>query len=390
MKTFRRVVRWMRVVLPPPLALSAWLALYLFMEALCLWSAWWLGWPKADDQLFEMRDKLMSATCAFYGAYRVFAFHPAINSAYRQWLVATPWHSRKSLPLGPIHLVAQDAVVIGMVMLGLHHCTIPLLAVPLAFVFGHLAALLICTWETGPWWTGYTIPFLAGLAALFVQAPAILVVVATVACVVAYFGINSALAEFPWNTDEKALPIVAGKQSAKGRGISTNDLGWPYDRISPKDKCDRVRYRDGILVSLLIGWLLYVVGASIPNAEDGGFVAAMISFAVSLACPIVRLWIYCWSFWPPITLRGRLATGRWIIPGYDRVLVAPLCALTAAVAGPVALLGLGLPLGLAMPISAALVLMIALCMGPTLRSWSLTGCHRIMSWTSSSTQCQRL
>ena len=55
---------------------------------------------------------LVIATIA-YAFHRLWRFHPACNQAYAAWLKSTPWTANKPLPLGPVHWVWQDAVVLG-------------------------------------------------------------------------------------------------------------------------------------------------------------------------------------------------------------------------------------------------------------------------------------
>src|SRR5205807_2369048 len=49
-----------------------------------------------------------------------------------------------------------------------------------------------------------------------------------------------------------------------------------------------------------------------------------ICIGVGALCAFFRAFAYLARTRPPISWRGRLVKGRWIIPGYDRVWVAPL------------------------------------------------------------------
>ena len=68
----------------------------------------------------------------------------------------------------------------------------------------------------------------------------------------------------------------------------------------------------------------------------------MLFLYVTVIALVVRLLIYTGPFRPPISLRGRIATGRWVIPGYDYVLLAPLCTLLTALVGLVLAISAGL------------------------------------------------
>ena len=99
-----------------------------------------------------------------------------------------------------------------------------------------------------------------------------------------------------------------------------------------------------------------------------------------------RLIRYLNGYAPPLSLLGRLGTGRLIIPAYDQVFVAPLLAMV--VAGAAYVLS-GLPLRAAAPVLAwlhapqwtapitfALVAFIIASGRPSLRHWRLCGGHR--------------
>jgi hypothetical protein len=86
---------------------------------------------------------------------------------------------------------------------------------------------------------------------------------------------------------------------------------------------------------------------------------------------------------PPLSLLGRVARRRPIIPGYDKVFVAPLLALLVAVPlGCVALAAAPILGGYGSEtlLSAAVTLTwwILVGMGPGLEAWRLTGNCRIV------------
>jgi hypothetical protein len=92
-----------------------------------------------------------------------------------------------------------------------------------------------------------------------------------------------------------------------------------------------------------------------------------------------RLLIYLNGYAPPISFRGRIVTGRWIIPGYDQVFVAPLLALIAGSWLPKVLINRGFGFVEANTISLIWVYFLILILGPSLKTWRLTGNHRIMA-----------
>jgi hypothetical protein len=91
----------------------------------------------------------------------------------------------------------------------------------------------------------------------------------------------------------------------------------------------------------------------------------------------IRIGVYMVNYWPPISFVARILTLRWIIPGYDRIFVAPWIALLVGVMLPVALSAAGLEPHIAAPVSASCVLWLVLSLGPTLESWRFTGSFRL-------------
>ena len=83
------------------------------------------------------------------------------------------------------------------------------------------------------------------------------------------------------------------------------------------------------------------------------------------------------AYYPPISIFGRIATGRLIIPGYDNVLIAPLAAFIASLSVRYLLI-LGMPPPLAFAITTFLILLPFLMFGPSLWRWHLVGTHRIV------------
>ncbi|HUG89574.1 MAG TPA: hypothetical protein VML55_01990 [Planctomycetaceae bacterium] len=94
---------------------------------------------------------------------------------------------------------------------------------------------------------------------------------------------------------------------------------------------------------------------------------------------VLRVGRYVDGHAPPISLRGRVGTGRLIVPGYDRVLLAPAVAALAGAGIPFAFRMAGWDLQIGLAISTAATLLAILSLGPTLEEWRLTGNHRIVA-----------
>src|SRR6266852_3804842 len=105
------IKRWLRVTLPHDTFVAAFVLAYLLVEG--LFPAW-VQWVWGVQPPHELGDSLLHLAALVYSVHRVISFHPVFNSAYQNWLAATPWTSRNPLPVGPIHLVIQDALVLGI------------------------------------------------------------------------------------------------------------------------------------------------------------------------------------------------------------------------------------------------------------------------------------
>lgn len=158
-----------------------------------------------------------------------------------------------------------------------------------------------------------------------------------------------------------------------------------------------VRRRDGVIGPLLVAWWTYCVASLIPVEDDPASFMLLVFSTIGITAFVTRLFVYLGSYRPPIGIWGRIMTGRWIIPGYDYVLLAPLCILLVELLGGVAGSraapatagdsGYGLAI---YPLATAAALIVALNMGPSLPEWRLTGHHRIVPWCATDPKAVKL
>jgi hypothetical protein len=159
--------------------------------------------------------------------------------------------------------------------------------------------------------------------------------------------------------------------------VHPKTLGWPYSLLNAEPAQPNTSRADRVVIGLLAGWLLFAL-AVCPDADDADRLhgTTFLLGYVTFGCIFGRLFSYCVNHWPPISLWGRLWTGRWIIPGYDKVFIAPL--LTAVVGWGGLILASSLTGGeqpwfaLACGGLFALTLIIATVMGPSHQRWKLT------------------
>jgi hypothetical protein len=376
--------RWISVVLPPAWVLVVVFLIHLGYEATCRMIVWHFELGRMPTWFDEGRAGLYVFTLVAFGAFRMLAFHPLFRPGYRDWLKTTPWKSRQSLPFGPVQLVAQDVLIVGAVSLVTFFYTPSSEWTPvvpaIAFLTPYLLLLFASLAVLAQPWFAYVIPFGMGLSLLLKdQLPMVLAVQAAV-YVIAQFGLRRTLRRLP-DWDLSRLESLSGQLKPGGNIYAKLParFGWPFDRLHPKQTGALVGYRDGIAYSLLAGWLLYALATALDWRADG--LRAFTSILCFSVGPI-RAARYCFRHRPPINIWGRLFTFRWIIPGYDKVFIPPICAVLVSLAAPWTLNAVGIDAFVAWPVTLTLVLLVAVNMSPTLEQWRLTGRHRVDPMTS--------
>ena len=371
----------LRVVLPPLFVFLTFFAVYALMEC----PFWFLRWrglalvPGMNARRPSLSVLVFAALA--YGFYRVAAFHPFYLPSYREWLSRTPWTPRKPLPTGPVALGWIDGIVPGGLALlaGFDHQVDPRVIVALALM-SYATALTFSLFTTGAAGFGYATVFVMGLAVWLFPSPGAFLGAAIGSALIAYLGFRYSLASFPWSLDWHWRKTVfdANPRIDFGESSKAAYYGWPYNRLGPdRSKDTRIGLLDALLTSMSAGWWSFALCSLIDPLERRGVLFLMLLGGTSLMT-LGRLGLYVVGYAPPIGLWGRIATFRWIIPGYDQVFVTPaLTALMPAV-GFAALRNLRLPLDAALPICLALMIFVSLSGGPSLKRWRLTGSHQIV------------
>lgn len=378
--------RWVRVVL-----ISDWvlwmmvgtvLATWLLQRLLVLWF-----YLFAASDLTDAERRLVSAPihaifvlflAFFYGIGRVAAFHPLLNKPYGRWLATTPWMYPNSLPLGPLQLVRQDAVVLGILLALslLPPWDNPLLiaAVPLAFLAGYCTALATALFQLERYRAGVVYAVLFGCGLLAISFPPAFVLVA-----LAMLGVSSmaigALRNFPYTPARREALGLAGSEKVVPAEI--------YLTITPQADDSTLELMNptrAAIIGLTAGWLMFCV-ATLPISELTVRGLLLIHFGVCLVVILARLTIYSIRRMPPISLPGRIATGNYLIPGYDRVFIAPLAAAAATFLLPALLLALEIWPALTVAISTSTAMWLALALPPSFKEWYYTGHFRMLAPT---------
>lgn len=385
---WRTLITWMRVVLPPWWTVTLFVAgligcellAHFFMYRIADWDG--LQFHKNALLLHQPRDTWLAVGLVMYGCYRVGAMHPFFRPEYAEWLGQTPWSGRLPLPLGPVYLVPQDAVIFLLAWLvSLDTSKFGFHALVVLFLLPYLVALIAPLRVMDATAHAYLIAY--GLAAavwLGLPSPnATLVLIAL--CFVAWHGLPTSLNGFAWNVApmlwEHLSPMMRFKRNS---AALSKPLGYPFAQLSPRPEFMAISSREALLLSWLAACWLWALASNIPDGQERAKVCIVVAIAGILVSALGRSLAYFLEYRPPISLLGRLVTGQWIIPGHDRAWLPIGCAVLVAIAtmltsshfpgsiiGPLAL-GLGLTLLLGMP--------------PRLRDWALTGNHRIVANTS--------
>jgi hypothetical protein len=366
----RRALSRFRVVAPSGPWVVVWLVLFAAFEGPVLYFERQAGVPL--NLRIRPGKLLLIAGAALLGIHRVRTFHPYFQPDYLRWLKSTPWTVRKPLPVGPVELVPEDALAVGGLMLicmtQIQFHSIELVNV---FLFSHLIALVGTFWWTGAPGFGYCAALFLGFVPRLWDSPTIDLAVLTAIYLFVHEGLWRSLARFPWPTEGHLSDHNLAMRLEKEFGPS---CGWPYDRFHRDVMIAKgIRRSDALLISMLSGWWFYALGA---------WFSPQILFQFAFMLPASQFFQrgihYFRGYASPISFGGRIATFRWIIPGYDQAMLFILLAFLALPTVLSLAAYLGMDPRLAAPVLAALLVLIGLTTPPSLRRWRLTGQHRLV------------
>lgn len=337
-------------------------------------------------EIVKMRSVILGMAAGCYAIFRLWRFHPACNPAYAAWLKSTPWTPSKPLPLGPVFLVWQDAVVIGLLAVFAQwyaHAdpAVPPIVFGLTYFIGMTALLAF----TRTWRPCLLLGFLWAASILPATRGPLGVGILSAILVVTWYGHRQSLRKFPWpqgGSDEadaappdrtksllQAQIRIPGLDNAQS--MRSPNLGWPFQWLSPKIGNVPISGSTSTAVSALFGWWTFCV---IVSSEGEPSPAVVLVFAVMAA--LIRLSLYCSGVAPSFNVWGRLVSGRVLVPGFDQVFVTPLIVVFLAIAGGVLIRHAGSWHPAATGCVVSLIWFTLLSGPPTMRRWMLTGQHR--------------
>jgi len=383
------------VVWPPPILVGAFVVIYAAVYV----SFWLLELSVVGKnvdvsnmpEVITFRAMVLAFVAGVYALYRLLRFHPACNWNYAAWLKLSPWTADRPLPAGPVHLVWQDAAVVGMLAaIGAWNHVNALWPVA-AFIFVYLGGFTLLLAFTRRWgacfilgllWPSLMLPGVAPIARQAPGLPAIAIVIA-IACVI-WFGHRQSLKAFPWEfikVPQRSLLDaqirIPGPGTASAAGTQYN-IGWPYLVLSPKVRPPAVSHRTTLALGALAGWWSFclIKAASTDPDADMSVVPGVILFFAIIAA-LTRLVAYGARTAPPFNIWGRIATGRIVVPGFDRIFVTPIAVVIGAIIGGAIIKHSGAWYAVADSIVIAVLWCILFGGGPTLRNWALTGQFRL-------------
>jgi hypothetical protein len=389
----RAVVQWLRQVAPPGWTIGLLVAIVVMIQVGACIGAAFEGWELWSRQ-HRVRDGLLIAAAAAYGLYRALGSHPLFHREYREFLARTPWDRRHPLPLSPLVLVPQDAVLLGLLLLPFaFRPELSPVFVPLVFLLTHLLVLVLALLLTGqPWFAWFVALGLAFSIRLSWVGPWPQFLVLALTYPIAWWGVWRSLAAFPWDGRLQELSgwkqkFLESRQQSPDTDKSRRELDiaqfWPWKSLSFDIPERLVDARHAWAWSALAGFLLYGLLTPVENPPNEYLTtkyhsnAALSVMLGAVTLSLVRLIVYVSACQSPLSLWGRIRLGQYLIPAYDVVAVTPLIVffLGLCLYSVLAWAGAGLPIGLG--ISATVLLGITLTGGPRRRKWQLTAPVRI-------------
>ncbi|HIJ65232.1 MAG TPA: hypothetical protein HPP77_04705 [Candidatus Hydrogenedentes bacterium] len=423
------MTRWLRPILPrsSPTWYAVWgvvwitIGLLAATQAFYVWSLVRLGlplWVESGGELGETSRDLacviLVAGCLAYGFSRAAAYHPVLRRDYLLWLRLSPWSPGKVLPLGPVRLVWQDAVLLAVATLyGGAVLRLPWPVVPVSMIVPYLLAMALYFHTTGHRLAAWVLPFGIGLISFLWFRPGAVVASLAVLCMIAQITAHRSIQTLvreetalprsvalsaaalsamkrtsthaPFGAMRDETPLLAEpRDRSRLRGHvahagAPHNAGWPLDPLGFRETKPLISYREAILFSLLPGWYVYGINGFKDVLPADFWGPAGLGFTCFVVCAgvAVRLLLYCQAHFPPISLWGRVCTLRLIVPRYDVVFLAPILSVFCGLGIPWTLMKWGVPAAFMIPASIPLALLPLLNAGPSLPRWWLTGGHRI-------------
>lgn len=382
---YRDFLRNTRFVLPPPWAVMLALIIYATPEAFVLFTDGIQRFRLARSPVSSAQvGVLMYATVAA-ALLRLWLTHPIFRKDYREWLLATRWQPAKSLPLGPVYLVPGDVLLIAGIsaLIAVRHPDYSPWLVPLVYLFVYLLLSAFAFFRLGPRRFGYATLFGVGCVVMWLNIVPVAAAIAAGTYLIAVYGLQQSLrklSDFEPGVAERILNSQNIGSGADNRTKSV-DAAWWIAKLAAQRSPIHFPWFDGLCITFTVGWLTTCLLMLLVDRNwrillepDKTYAGLLLAFPLFAGLIIARVVAYVDACRPPISILGRIFTGRLIIPSYDRAFVAPICALLGLFAGMMSIVVIGMA---AVPLTVMFVIGSLLLTEPAYRDWILTSNCRI-------------
>jgi hypothetical protein len=354
--------------MPPDLITGSFVFLYIITYLVELIIAY-LKIP-ADSLLLPcMRAGILFLFSIYYGAYRVWHFHPFYNKRYSKWLATSPWNIKKPLLLGPIHLTLTDLLAIVILMFLVYSNNLPNklpFILPVIFFLLSYMLFLLFTFEKEQAVYVFLFFFLLPFTIYPIRHLVVAVGILVLIYVILYLGLRNQLRSFPWNSSYWQLEP---KEAIKKQDLRTKVILWPYSTLRAYEPLTGIKVSTALLISALVTWFFHALCKNSYNIVGASFLLPFVFYA-----SFIRWCIYLRpDYSPPISFLGRIWNKRFIIPGYDKIFIAPVCLIIVSIVIFITFFKSGLRSIWAFDVSLFLMLLLAFTLPPKLKDWRLTG-----------------
>ncbi len=340
----------------------------------------------------RLRYGLLMFSLILAGGYRA-AMHPFFDRKYARWLDAMPWATGNSLPLRRIVFGWMDGALL-LIAMGLQWSMNPELMwdMPIVMLLSYLAVSMIPCVVHRKSVGMYTFGLSVVGALLLLPWPPLVCAVLAVAYLVVIPELRHCAVEHVW-----AEPLDDGYQPSlharlvdyrREFALIKYGVGFPYSALNklPQRFAPVGWHKLGLSV-----WVGLIVYAMILRVADNPHVLdikpAMVLIGI-LAFP--RLLAFFIRGESPVSLWGRIRTGRFIIPGHDVIFVGPLLAAFSGMMTAFFATHLTASAAVGASVGIAVLLFVSLSVGPSLHDWTLTGACRLREMSGQDTMVERI
>ncbi len=393
-----RLVLSSNAVWPPPFVVWSFILSYGMVTA----GLWFIERPlhinnalvSDSPEVKNIRMVILGMAAALYAFFRLVRFHPVCNQAHADWLKSTPWTAERPLPMGPVHPVFQDVILIAALMaIAKFHAHADPFSPAIVFFFIYLIGMTFLLAATRQWlsclllgflWPTLMLPEVNGWTVAFLLVCIVIVI---------WDGHRRSLRSFPWNfrslfnrPASSVFQTDIRLDFGSLNGAVQSSLGWPLMALSPKLKSVTMSQSVCISLAALFGWWSYCLLRS-TNAEPTPELFMIFAFIAAF----MRLGIYLNGTTAPFHFWARFVWGRILVPGYDQIFLTPVFVAIVGILGATLIKHSGSAFALSESGTFAFIWYLLLAGGPTLQAWALTGQHgfRPPSRTSANKQSLR-